>query len=100
MFGADERAGKLLPVVSSGDVPGTLAIDQDAAIYLSSLAAGEEVTHRSRAGRKPYLFVISGGVKLNGEALAAGDQARIADEPELRVHATQGAELILLDLPA
>jgi hypothetical protein len=99
-FSAAERAGKLLPVVSSGDVPGTLAIDQDAAIYLSSLKTGEEVTHHSRAERKAYLFVIAGSVTLNGETLAAGDQARITAETELRVRATADAELILLDLPS
>ena len=99
-FTALERAGKLLPVVSSGAVPGTLAIDQDAAIYLTSLKSGEAVVHHSREKRKTYAFVISGGVTLNGEALAAGDQARIADETELRVRASKDAELILLDLPA
>jgi len=99
-FTSMERAGKLLPVVSSGELPGTLAIDQDAAIYLASLKSGEEVTHRSRVERKAYLFVIAGGVTLNGETLAVGDQARIADEAELRVRATSDAELILLDLPA
>jgi hypothetical protein len=99
-FTPAERAGKLLPVVSSGEVPGTLAIDQDAAIYLSALKAGEEVTHRSRPKRKAYLFVIAGGVNVNGETLAAGDQARIADETELRMRASADAEVILLDLPA
>ena len=99
-FTKDERSGKLLPVVSSGDLPGTLAIDQDAAIYLSALKNGEEVTHPSRAERKAYLFVIEGGVTVDGEALAAGDQARIADVTDLRVRATEDAELILLDLPA
>jgi hypothetical protein len=99
-FTAAERAGKFFPVVSSGELPGTLVIDQDAAIYLSSLKAGEEVTHRGRSKRKAYLFVIAGGVKMNGETLAAGDQARIADETELRVRASADAELILLDLPA
>ncbi len=99
-FTKDERSGKLLPVVSSGDLPGTLAIDQDAAIYLSALKNGEEVTHPSRAERKAYLFVIEGGVTVDGEALAAGDQARIADVTDLRVRATKDAELILLDLPA
>jgi hypothetical protein len=99
-FPTAERAGKLLPVVSAGELPGTLGIDQDAAIYLSSLAAGKEVTHRSRPQRKAYLFVIAGGVTLNGETLAAGDQARVKDETELRVRGTSDAELILLDLPA
>lgn len=98
-FRREERRGKLLPVVSSGDLPGTLAIDQDAQIYVSALPASEAVVHRSRAARKAYLFVISGDVEVNGHRLVAGDQARIAGEPELEIWAGRDAELILLDLP-
>ena len=36
---------------------------------------------------------------MNGTPFRTGDQARIADEPELRLQATEAAELILLDLP-
>lgn len=97
-FAPDQRHGKLLPVVSSGDLPGTLSIDQDAAIYVSALAPGEQVTHQPR-GTHAYLFVIKGGVTLNGQALATGDQARIAGEPALDIAAGQDSELILLDLP-
>lgn len=104
-FDKTARAGKLLPVVVPGDpaaapaVDGALAIDQDATIYLSSLAAGQQVTHTSPAGRKAYLFVIDGEVQLNGVTLATGDQARIADETRFTIAATKNAELILLDLP-
>jgi len=98
-FAPADRAGKLLPVVSPGKMPGTLAIDQDATMYVSALRAGEEVVHKSRAGRKAYLFVISGSLTVNGTPLAAGDQARIADEAELTLRATKDVELILLDLP-
>jgi len=98
-FTVEDRMGKLLPVVSGGDVPATLIFDQDAVIYVSSLGAGQEVTHKSRPGRKPYLFVITGSLTVNGTLVAAGDQARIADEPELALQATEAAELIFLDLP-
>ena len=98
-FTSADRSGTLLPVVSPGDVPGTLAIDQDATIYVSALRAGQAVVHRSRAARKAYLFVIGGVLTVNGIQLAAGDQARIADEPELALQAEEDAELILLDLP-
>ncbi len=105
-FSVADRAGKLLPVVKPGAPAvgasgnGVLTIDQDASIYLSSLAAGQQVTHTSPAGRKAYLFVITGQVEVNSEKLAAGDQARIADEPSLRIVAKESSELILLDLPA
>jgi hypothetical protein len=98
-FTVEDRMGKLLPAVSGGDVPATLIFDQDAVIYVSSLGAGQEVTHKSRPGRKPYLFVITGSLTVNGTLVAAGDQARIADEPELALQAKEAAELIFLDLP-
>jgi redox-sensitive bicupin YhaK (pirin superfamily) len=98
-FTPADRAGKLLPLVSAGDLPGTLAIDQDATISISTLRAGQEVVHKSRPGRKAYLFVISGHLAVNGIPLAPGDQGRIAEELELTLRATGEAELILLDLP-
>jgi redox-sensitive bicupin YhaK (pirin superfamily) len=98
-FTPQQRARKLLPVVSSGNVPGTLSIDQDAAIYVSALKAGEKLTHESPANRHAYLFVTSGAVSVNNETLSAGDQARIADETKLNLEAQSDAELILLDLP-
>jgi redox-sensitive bicupin YhaK (pirin superfamily) len=97
-FSPAQRAGKLLPVVSAGQVPGTLAIDQDAVIYVSSLKSGEQVTHENK-GKHAYLFVIDGAISLNGQPLAKGDQARVADESKLEIRAEKDAELILLDLP-
>ncbi len=98
-FSAADRAGTMLPVVSSGDIPGTLTIDQDAAINVAALRADQRVVHTSRAGRKTYLFVIAGDLALNGTPLETGDQARIADETELRIKAGKETELMLLDLP-
>jgi redox-sensitive bicupin YhaK (pirin superfamily) len=98
-FDPTARVGKLLPVVSGGQIPGTLRIDQNAAIYLSTLAAGNQLEHELAAGRKGYLFVVDGKIELNGKPLAAGDQARIDHETRLTVVAKNDAELILLDLP-
>jgi len=97
-FTPEEREGKLLPVVSSGNVPGSLAIDQDATIYVSALKTGQQVTHENQ-GTHAYLFVIDGNVTVNGKPLAMGDQARVADEKKLEIRADKDAELILLDLP-
>ena len=81
-------------------MPETLTIDQDATIYVSSLRAGEAVTHAVGGGRRhAYVFVVSGEVILNGRELAAGDQARLVDEVTLDVAATTDAEFLLIDLP-
>jgi redox-sensitive bicupin YhaK (pirin superfamily) len=55
--------------------------------------------HASAPGRKAYLFVIRGAVDVNGHSLRSGDQGRVEGEPELRIRATEDAELMLLDLP-
>ena len=101
-FTAADRHNRLLAVVSPDEakVDGTLTIDQDATIYVSSLDAGRSVTHDAKAaGRRAYLFVIRGEVELNGRTLKNGDQARIEGETRLEVTAKQDAEFVLLDLP-
>ncbi|NDQ58496.1 MAG: pirin family protein [Acidipila sp.] len=99
VFDQKSREGRLLPVVSSGDIPETLTIDQDATIYLSNLHSGQKVTHDSKAGRLGYLFVIDGAVELSGQTLAKGDQARLADQRNIEIQGTNDAEFIFLDLP-
>ena len=98
-FSPQERAGKLRAVVSSGDVADTLHIDQDAVIYIGTLAAGQQIEQTIERDRKGYLFVISGSLSLNDHKLAEGDQARIEDEEKLQLKADQGSEVIYLDLP-
>ena len=97
-FSKVERQGRLLPVVS-GAAGDTLRIDQDAVISIAALDPGQSVTHDVRPGRRAYAFVISGALDVNGDALAAGDQARITDESRLVLAASAPTDLILLDLP-
>src|SRR5437867_8459195 len=97
-FTPADRAGRLLAVVS-GDGHATLAIDQDATMYIAALDAGQAVKHPVSPDRRAYLFVIDGVVELNGDGLAAGDQARISEAAPLEIHATRASELLLIDLP-
>lgn len=103
VFSAAQREGRLLPVASDGEIPGTLTIDQDAAIYLSRLGAGQQVTHESKPRRKGYLFVIDGALTLSTDSatskLAAGDQARLDGETRVEIQTKKNAEFIFLDLP-
>ena len=98
-FSQAQRSGRLLPVVSSGDVENTIAIDQDAIVYVSSLKRGERLTHTSKPNRHAYLFVTKGSLVVNGNPVNTGDQLRAKDETELKIDAQDDAELILLDLP-
>jgi quercetin 2,3-dioxygenase len=108
-FSLSERSGKLLPIAVPAGENGntsstTVQIHQDATIYTSLLAPGQSVTHKLAPGRRAYIFVINGNLQLNGETLAAGDQARVSSERELQLSAAPGsgtkpADFLLLDLP-
>ena len=108
-FSLSGRSGKLLPIATpeGKNINGNsnaVQIHQDATIYTSLLAPGDSVTHKLGQGRRAYVFVIDGNLKLNGETLSAGDQARVASERELQLSASpnQGAkpaDFLLLDLP-
>jgi quercetin 2,3-dioxygenase len=98
-FTAAQREGKLLAVVSSGKIADTLRINQDAAVYVSKLNAGQQVELDTQPQRHPYLFVIDGNVTVNGLAASKGDQVRVTDEKQIDIRAEKNAELILLDVP-
>ncbi|MGH9862821.1 MAG: pirin family protein [Candidatus Acidiferrales bacterium] len=98
-FTREERRGRLLLVASGKPQDGALHIHQDASVYVASLEKGDNVAHTLASGRRAYLFVISGGSTLNGQPLAAGDQARLTDEKKLALTADNPAELLLVDLP-
>ena len=97
-FAESERQGRLRIVASPDGREGSLTIHQDAAIYLSSLAAGDEVAHEPAEGRHAWLQVLRGAVELNGHALAEGDGAAVSDEGALTVRAANPAEVMLFDL--
>ena len=99
-FSREERADKLLPViVPEGAKDGeALHIHQDAAIYVSSLAAGKKVEHKLGKGRKAYVFVIEGKAKVNDKAMETRDAARVENEDSLSIQADGPTELILLDM--
>jgi redox-sensitive bicupin YhaK (pirin superfamily) len=98
-FGTAARRNVLLPVVSGRDVPGALAIHQDASLYLADLDAGTTVAHRVAPGRRAYAFVTSGAITVNGQALSTGDAATIEHEHGVEIAASAPASLLLMDLP-
>lgn len=103
-FTPADRVGRLLPIASGQDVPETVKVHQDVTFYVSTVRPGDHLTHTQAAGRKAFLYVIDGAIKLNGEPFAAGDQARATDETQLEIAgATTGeqtSEIILIDLPS
>ena len=98
-FPEAERRGKLRVVASPDGRDGSLTIQQDAAVYLTTLEAGDQVTHKLAAGRHAWVQVLRGGLKLENFDLAAGDGAAVSEQSQVTITATQSCEVMLFDLP-
>lgn len=88
----------LIPVVSGNNIPGTISINADAKIALLDIEAGKEIKYSCK-GRKIFIYVTSGSIKLKDTTLAANDQARVAGEESFFLHAVERSSLILINLP-
>lgn len=100
-YSKEQRTDKLLQVVSphNSSINGALTMHQNASFYVSSLTGGAEVSHQLQSGRKAYVFVIDGEVKINGMTLQTKDVAKVEDERRLAIKSIKQTELILIDLP-
>src|SRR5262249_37637129 len=97
-FSVEQRMGKLLPIASGQDAPGTVKVHQDVRFYVSHLREGDRVSHQLKPGRRAFLYVMEGEIGLNGETLSVGDQARITDVRALEIAGLRESEIILIDL--
>ncbi len=97
-FPEEERRGRLRLLASRDGREGSVTVHQDAELFGSVLAPGEEVTHRPAPGRHAWLQVVRGSVTLNGTPLKAGDGAAASGEDSLTVRAEEDSEILLFDL--
>jgi len=97
-FPEDRRHNRLRLVASPDGGDGSLAIRQDARLYLATLDDGREVAHALAPGRHAWVQVLRGSVALNVAALSAGDGAALSDEPGLAVRADGPSEVLVFDL--
>lgn len=88
-----------LQLVASPDAKdGSLAIHQDAKIYLARLGIGTVVRHQMSVERHAWLQLMRGTIAIANYEMTAGDGAAISDESELTIRASSDAELLLFDL--
>ena len=96
--GSQLPGGRLNLVTSKTGRDGSIAINQDAELYLAKLSAGEEVSHSLRPNRHAWVHVAEGEVTLNGESLKAGDGAALSEENALKLAGKTPAQVLLFDL--
>ena len=94
----DAAPGKLHLVTSKTGRDGSMAIHQDADLWLAKLGAAQSVTHSLAAGRHAWVHVAEGEVTLNGHALTGGDAVAVSGESSLELSGTKAAQVLLFDL--
>lgn len=93
------RRGRLCLLMSPDGRDGSIDAHQDALVYATLLEAGERVGLDLGPGRRAYVQVARGGVRVNGQDLGAGDGARLRDEPRVEIAGLGPAEVLVFDLP-
>lgn len=94
----DAAPGVLHLVASKSGREESMAIHQDADLWLARLNKGESARHPLAAGRHAWVHVAEGEVAINGRALSGGDAVAISDEPSLELVGRASAQVLLFDL--
>ena len=95
----DDKRGTLRLIASPDGAEGSVQIRQDARVYAALLGGDDAVSHTIAPGRRAYIHVVQGNVAVNGDALSAGDAAKIEAETTVRIDHATAAEVLLFDLP-
>ncbi len=90
--------GKLSLITSKAGRDGSIAIRQDADLWLGKLGEGNRVSHALAPGRHAFLHVAEGEVSLNGKKLSGGDAAAIDEQGSLELTASKPSQVLLFDL--
>lgn len=99
LFPLDDDAEASLRVVASGDGEGgALSLHQDATVLAGSANGSQSLQYGLAPGRGAWLQAVSGGLRVGGETLAAGDGIAVEGESRLEVEGDPAGRFLLFDL--
>lgn len=87
-----------LSLLVSGDGRAPLTIQQDARLYAGNLIANTTLEHTIEG--QAYLLVAKGQLEMDGLALSDGDGAEITQQQKITLSSVNGAELLIIEVPA
>jgi redox-sensitive bicupin YhaK (pirin superfamily) len=94
----DAPEGELNLITSKTGRDGSIAINQDAELWLAKLATGNKVSHTVAPGRHAWLHVAEGEVTFDGQKLSGGDSVAIDEPGKVELSATKPSQVLLFDL--
>jgi hypothetical protein len=98
-FPRAHRAGHLVTLASG--LPGdqsAVPIRANARVMGVTLKAGESVSRPLAAASQAYLVAALGSLRVNGDAVNAGDGVALADVSRLVLEATSDAEVVMVEV--
>jgi len=95
-FEKPEKQNKLRLVASPDGRQDSVKIHQSVNLYASQLSKGSQLSHDLEKGAA-WLQIIRGALRVNEQAMMAGDGAAIENERALNILAKEDAEFLLFD---
>ncbi len=99
-FSADEWHNHLLPVASGQGFDNVVTFNTDATIYRGQMDAGTKISFACNAGRRVFVYLTQGEMRVDGLTLYREDQARVDTEGPLVLEANSDVEFLLIDVPS
>lgn len=99
-FADGDKRGRLRLVASPDGADGSVTVHADARLY-AGLFDGEERSELAlEPQRKAYVHLVRGELRVNGQALNAGDAVKLEGESRLHLSGGRDAEVLVFDLAA
>ena len=98
-FDDDSKRGQWRLIASGDAREGSVLIHQDADVFVTRPEAGQTLRHDLAPGRRAYVHVVRGEVRVNGRKLSSGDALKVERENLITLDEAREAEVLLFDLP-
>lgn len=98
-FSAAEKNGQLRLVASPDGEQDSVAIRQNARLYIGQFDGDQQADISLSPQRLTYVHLARGELSVNGVPLQEGDAVKLQDESSLHLSAGKQAEVLVFDLP-
>ena len=98
-FSEADKRGQLRLIASPDGAEGSVTLHQQARVYAGLFEGSESAVLPIAQGRRVYVHVARGAVRVNGQVLQAGDALKASDESRLEIGEGAQAEVLVFDLP-
>jgi redox-sensitive bicupin YhaK (pirin superfamily) len=98
-FPDTEKRGRLRLIAAPKGDGGAVAIHQDARLYAGLFDGDERAELNLGPGRRSYVHVARGSVRVNGVELRAGDALMVTAATTVSIADGHDAEVLVFDLP-